>query len=130
MASMAIRTSDLTRFSMYTFLKFLFRNSRSQGMLFDKYRIGMTAITGLVDVGNVCHGFVILARKNIMFSVTVITIGRPFCPLHDHLGMETLQILLLRLLMASGTIHLFVRRLLPALSVFIILNPSMAIRTG
>jgi hypothetical protein len=99
-------------------------------MLFDKYRIGMTAITGLVDVGNMCHGFVILARKNIMFSVTVITVGCPFRPLHDHLGMETLQILLLRLLMASGAVHPFVRSLLPTLRVFIILNPGMAIRTG
>src|SRR3989304_1457395 len=99
-------------------------------MFLDKYCICMTAITGLVDVGNMGHGFVILTRKNVMFSVAIITIGCPFCPLHDHLGMETLQILLLSLLMASCTVYPFVRRLLGALGVFIVFNPRMAIWTG
>jgi hypothetical protein len=99
-------------------------------MLFDKYRICMTAITGLVDVRNMGHGFFVLTRKNVVFSVTIITIGCPFRPLHDHLGMETLQILLLSLLVASCTVHPFVRGLLSALGVFVILNPGMAIGTG
>ena len=90
----------------------------------------MAAVARPVDVGTMCHRFVILARKNIMLSVTVKTIGCPLRPLHDHLGMEALQIFLLRLLVASGAVHPFVRRLLPPLGVFIILNPGMAIRTG
>jgi hypothetical protein len=90
----------------------------------------MAAVACPIDVGNMRHGFVILARKYVMFSVTIITVGCPFSSLHDHLGMEPLQILVLRLLVASCTVHLFVRRLLPALGVLIILNPGMAIRTG
>jgi hypothetical protein len=90
----------------------------------------MAAITCLFDVGNVGHGFGILAGQNIVFSVTVITVGCPLHPLHDHLGMEALQVFFLRLLVASGTVHPLVRRLLPALCMSVILDTGVAIRAG
>jgi hypothetical protein len=127
MASMATGAGHLSSLAMDTSPKLISGNGRSKGMLFDKYRIRMAAVACPLDVGNVCHGFVILTLKNVMFSVTVITIGCSFHPLHDHLGMEALQILLLCLLVASCTVHPFVRRLLPTLGVFIIFNPGMAI---
>src|SRR4030042_2612294 len=108
MAPMATRTGHPPGFAMDTFLKLLLWDGRPQCMFFDKYRIRMTAIACLFDVGNVGHGFGILAGKDIMFSVTIITIGRPLRPLHDHLGMETLQLFFLRLLVASGTVPPFV----------------------
>jgi hypothetical protein len=96
-------------------------------MVLDKYRIRMTAIACLFDVGNVGHGFGILTGQNIMFSVTIITVGCPFRPLHDHLGMEALQVFFLRLLVASGTVYPFVRRPLPALGMLVIFNMGVAI---
>jgi hypothetical protein len=127
---MATRTGHLPGFAMHAFLKLLFWDGRPQCMFLDKYRIRMTAIACLFDVGNVGHGFGILAGKDIMFSVTIITIGRPLRPLHDHLGMEALQVFFLRLLVASRTVHPFVRRLPPALGMFIIFNMGVAIPAG
>jgi hypothetical protein len=112
---------------MDTFPEFISRNSGSQGMLFDKDRIRMAAVASSIDVGNMRQGFFILAGQNIMFPVAVKTVGCPFRPLHDHFRMEALQVLLLCLLVASSTIHPFVRGLLPALGVFVILNPGVAI---
>jgi hypothetical protein len=130
MASMATRTGHLSGFAMHTFLKFLLWDGRPQCMFFDKSCIRMTTITCPVDVGNVGHGFGILAGKDIMFSVTIITIGCPLRSLHDHLGMEALQVFFLCLLVASRTVHPFVRRLLPTLGMFIIFNMDVAIPTG
>jgi hypothetical protein len=112
---------------MDTLPEFISRNSGSQGMLFDKDRIRMATVAGSIDVGNMRQGFIILAGLNIMFPVAVKAVGCPFRSLHDHFGMETLQVLLFCLLVASSTIHPFVRGLLPALGVFVILNPGMAI---
>src|SRR4030065_266786 len=120
MAPMATRTGHLPGFTMHTFLKLLFWDGRPQCMFFDKYRISMTAIACLFDARNVGHGFGILAGKDIVFSMTIMTIGRPLRPLHDHLGMEALQGFFLRLLVASRTVHPFFRRLPPALRTFII----------
>ena len=126
MASMATGTGHLSTLAMDTSPKLISGNGRSEGMLFDKYRIRMAAVACPIDVGNMRHGFVILIRENVMFSMTIITTGCPLRPLHDHLGMEALQIFLLRLLMASCAVHPFFRRLLPALGMFIIFNPGMA----
>jgi hypothetical protein len=65
--------------------------------------------------------------QDIMFSVTIVTIGRPFHPFHDHLRVKALQVFLFRLLVASRTVHLFIRSLLSTLGMFIIFNMGMAI---
>ena len=127
MASMATGAGHLSSLTMDTSLKLVSRHGRSKGMLFDKYRIRMAAVACPLDVGNMCHGFAFPTRKNVMFSVTIKTIGCPLRPLHDHLGMEALQIFLLRLLVASGTVHPFVRRFLSALGVSVIFDPGMAV---
>jgi hypothetical protein len=59
-------------------------------MLLDEFNIGMATATSLIDIGNVGHGFGILAWQDIMLSVAIITIGCPLRPFHDHLGMKTL----------------------------------------
>src|SRR4030043_4655 len=99
-------------------------------MLFDKFQIRMTSIACFFNVGNVCHGFGILTGEDIMFSVTIITISCPLHPLHDHLRMKTLLVFLACLLVASGTVHLLVRSLLPPLGMFVIFNMGVAIPTG
>jgi hypothetical protein len=130
MAAMATRTGHFPGFTMHTLLKLLFWDGRPQCMFFDKYGIRMAAIACLFNVGNVGHRFGILAGKDIMFPVTVITIGRPLRPFHDHLGMEALQVFLLRLLVAGRTVHPFVCRLPSTLGMFIIFNMGMAIQAG
>jgi hypothetical protein len=90
----------------------------------------MTPIACLFNVENVGHGFGILAGKDTMFSVTIITIGCSLHPLHDHLRMKTLLIFFLCLLVARGTVHLLVCSFLPALSMFVIFNMGVAIPTG
>jgi hypothetical protein len=99
-------------------------------MFLDKYRIRMTAIARLFKVGNMGHGFRILAWKDIMFSVAIITIRCPLRPFHNHLGMEALQVFFLRLLVTSRTVHPFVRYLPPTLGMFIIFNMGVAIPAG
>jgi hypothetical protein len=98
-------------------------------MLFHKFKIGMTSVTCLFDVGDIRHRFGILAGKDIMVSVAVTAISRPLRPLHDHLGVKTLLILFLRLLMTSPTIHTLISSLLPSFGVGIILNMGVTIRT-
>src|SRR4030067_1587067 len=118
MAPMAIRTSDIACLPMHTFLKFLFGHSRPQGMLLDKFHLRMATITSLVNVGNVCLGFGILAGEDIMPSVAIITISCPLRSLHDHLGMKALLVFFVSLLMAGCTVHPFVYSL-PALGMFV-----------
>jgi hypothetical protein len=55
MTPMATGTGHLSRFSMDTLLKLLFRYGLPQSMLFDKGHIRMTASTCLVDIRNVDH---------------------------------------------------------------------------
>jgi hypothetical protein len=65
--------------------------------------------------------------QDIVFSVTIVTIGRPFHPFHDHLGMEALQVFLFGFLVASRAVYLLIRSVLSPLGMFIIFNMGMAI---
>jgi hypothetical protein len=65
-----------------------------------------------------------------MFPVTIITIGCPLHPLHDHLGMKALLIFFICLLVARCTVYLLIRSLLPTLGMFIIFDMGVAIPTG
>ena len=127
MAAVATGAGHLSCHAVNAFPKFFSGNNRTQRVLLDKDRIGMASVACPIGVRNMRHGFAIFARKDIVLSVTIIASGRPFGALHDHFGMEALQILLLHLLMARSTVYPFVRRLLPAFGVSIILNPSVAI---
>jgi len=127
MASMATGAGHLSSLAVDTSPELISGNGRSERMLFDKDRIRMAAVACPIDVGGMGHGFVILTRKNVVFSMTIITIRCPFHSLHDHLGMETLQIFFLRFLVATCTVHPFVRRLLSALGVSVIFDPGMAV---
>jgi len=64
---------------------------------------------------------------DIVFSVTIITIGRPFCPFHDQLGMKALQVFFFSLSVTSRAVHPLIRSLLSTLGMFIIFNMGVAI---
>ena len=110
---MATGTCHLPRFPMHTSLKFFFRHDRTQCMLLDECKIGMTAVTCLFDVRDIGHRFGILTWKDVVFSMAIITVSRPLCPLHNHLRMKALLILFLRLPVTNPAVHLSICGLLP-----------------
>jgi len=105
MAPMATGARDLSCFPVDTTLKLVPRNGPTQGMLFHKFDIGMTAFTRLSNVGNIRHRSRVLARKDIMLSMTIKTIRCPFRSFHDHFGMKALRILFFCLIVAALAIY-------------------------
>ncbi len=84
MASVATGAGHLSCHAMDAFPKFFSGNDGTQRVLLDKDRIRMASVACPIDVRNVGHGLVVLARKNVVFPVTVVTVGCPLRPLHDH----------------------------------------------
>ena len=127
---MATGACDLSCFPVDASLKLLSRNGSSQGMLFHKFNIGMAALTGLINVGNMRHRSRILARKDIMFPMAIKTSRCPLRSFHDHFRMKSLLILFLCFIVATLAIHLSVGSLLSTLGVGVIRYFCMAVGAG
>jgi hypothetical protein len=121
---------DLSCFPVDAFLKLLSRNGSPQGMVFHKFDIGMTAITGLINVGNMRHRSRILARKDVMFSMAIKTTRCPFCSFHDHFRMKSLLILFFCFIVATLAVHSPVGSFLSTFGVGIIRYFRVAVGAG
>src|SRR5512139_4294058 len=99
-------------------------------MLFHKFDIGMTALTRLINVGNMRHRSRVLARKDVMFSMAIKTIRCPFRSFHDHFRMKALLILFFCFIVAALAIYPPVCSFLSTLGMGIIRYFCMAVGTG
>jgi hypothetical protein len=130
MAPMATGARDLSCFPVDTTLKLVSRNGPTQGMLFHKFDIGMTALTRLMNIGNMRHRSRVLAWKDIMFSMAIKTIRCRFRSFHDPVRMKTLLILFFCFLVATLTIYPPVGSFLSTLGMGIIRYFCMAVGAG
>jgi hypothetical protein len=127
---MATDACDLSCFPVDASLKLLSRNGPTQGMMLHKFDIGMAAITGLLNIGNMRHRSRIFARKDIMFPMAIKTIRCPLRSLHDHFRMKPLLVLFLCFIVATLAIHPPFGGFLSTLGVGIIGYFCMAVGAG
>ena len=84
MAPVAAHTRDISRLSVDTSLEEIPGEARPQCVLLHEFNVRVAAVTGFRDIGRMGHRLQILTRQDIMPSVTIVTIGGPLGPLHDH----------------------------------------------
>src|SRR4030042_1119876 len=130
MASMAACAGDLSRHPMDASLKFLTGHGRPQGMLFDKFNIGMATVAGFVDIGHVDRRLGVLAPQNTMLPVTIKAIGGDLSVLHDAFRVKPPMVLSFCLPVAAPAMHALFPRVFPSLRLLGVSNPGMAIGTG